>query len=317
MTPEQRIALRLLGGAAPPVDVDAIARQVADVEYDSIPTRADAVLLHASRQRTRPLIILDAGRPEVRVRFTLAHELGHIAIPWHIGEIAYHQDWSGRFGNYEHREMEAEANRFASEILMPGPWVDRIVERSSTPSEMFAEVRSARVSGQAAAIALLRHLPTGYVLAQADRETAAVTMSGKSAGTLAVPPSEGRLVDKSFYKASQAQHEAVTDRTSIYHWWRFPSEGAVIEPSHQISSRELLERIYGDLGIAGEDKKKLDYRISGIVGSANSRLGKIPWRQRYAVLNQAFAGRSGLPPLEHPDFDTFLALRAKEISDRA
>lgn len=49
-----------------------------------------------------PVIFINADRPGERIRFTLAHEFGHLIM---------HQ--------YPREEMEKEANRFAAEFLMP------------------------------------------------------------------------------------------------------------------------------------------------------------------------------------------------------
>ena len=317
MTPEQRIALRLLGKELPPVDIAAIAGRLANIEYAPIPTEADAILLYPSRKRSRPLIILNEGRPETRTRFTLAHEIGHIAIPWHVGEMVYHQDWRGKFDDYAHSEMEGEANRLASELLMPSEWLSEIVEAHSRMSEMFQMVLSANVSGPAAALALVRSLPRGYIFAQADIETGTVRMSAGSQGTPAVPPEDDSVVTEQTYQEVHAEHEQVNDRTSAFHWWHFPERIKLAEPTPKLSSRQLLDQIYAEFGITGEDRKNLDYRISGIIGSANSRLGRMPWQQRHAILTQAFGGRgTKVPVVSHPQFVAFLALRAKEISSR-
>jgi len=317
MTPEQRIALRLLGNGKPPVDIEAIAKKQADIEYDRIPADADAILLYPSRKRSRPLIILAGGRAETRMRFTLAHELGHIAIPWHVGEMVYHQHWSGKFDDYSHGEMEGEANRFAAEILMPSEWLSEITQSRPTVCDMFKKVLSAKVSGPAAALALVRNLPSGYIFAQADKATGSIMMSGRSPGTVAVLPDTGSLVGELAYEGLHAEHEQVEVNRSVFHWWRFLDKIPLSNLPSALSSRELLEQIYADSGITGEEKRRLDCRISGIIGAANSRLGRALWRKRHAVLTQAFGGRGQTVPIVgHPQFDVFLALRAKEITSR-
>lgn len=54
-----------------------------------------------------PLIIINNNIPNSRKRFTIAHELGHLLMHYKGGLIG------------EARDLEKEANRFASEFLMP------------------------------------------------------------------------------------------------------------------------------------------------------------------------------------------------------
>ena len=62
---------------------------------------------------------------EPRRRFTLAHELGHVCIPWHNGDIKCETD--NNYFNINGKKLldtqELEANIFASEILMPTGWI--------------------------------------------------------------------------------------------------------------------------------------------------------------------------------------------------
>ena len=97
----------------PPVDIREIVRLFADIEEDSIPGDCDAVLVPPNNKRGRPLIILDKGKPETRKRFTLAHELGHLKIPWHTPLIAACHIFLPRVTELYYQSGEAEANRFA------------------------------------------------------------------------------------------------------------------------------------------------------------------------------------------------------------
>ena len=106
-----------------PVDVAGIARNYCDVEWDDVPF-VDAVLVGKTR-RERPLIVLANCKPRRRERFTLAHELGHALIPWHLGVMTCHTDWRNP------DPEEVEANRFASELLLPRAYVEQqSLERS-------------------------------------------------------------------------------------------------------------------------------------------------------------------------------------------
>lgn len=65
----------------------------------------DAFSVWAGREMLRPVIVTIAGAPGDRLRFNLAHELGHLVMHQTIKD-----DLS---------EIEREANRFAGELLLP------------------------------------------------------------------------------------------------------------------------------------------------------------------------------------------------------
>lgn len=101
-----------------PIDVQGIARSlgiiVKEVEADSfegcaIKVKGKAGILLGKRNIYEP-----------RKRFTVAHELGHISIPYHEGEkYVCKADDMVRFKAYGIADEEAEANEFAAELLMP------------------------------------------------------------------------------------------------------------------------------------------------------------------------------------------------------
>lgn len=77
-------------------------------------------------QESPPIIELNTEITfEPRRRFTLAHEIGHICIPWHTGiTVCSLDDPSYKVqGQTLINTQELEANTFASELLMPTPWI--------------------------------------------------------------------------------------------------------------------------------------------------------------------------------------------------
>lgn len=65
----------------------------------------DAFSLWADTDPRRPTLVMTAGKPGDRMRFNLAHELGHLVL---------HQAFQGT-----RADAEAEANSFAAEFLLP------------------------------------------------------------------------------------------------------------------------------------------------------------------------------------------------------
>lgn len=71
------------------------------------------------------IIYNDINKPSQRIRFTLAHELGHIVLG--------HLEFDGclyRLSNNEYKVLETEANQFASQLLSPEPLIRDILKQS-------------------------------------------------------------------------------------------------------------------------------------------------------------------------------------------
>ena len=77
--PEIKLAKRLVERykLRPPVDVETLARDYAEVEFDNIPFDVDGVCLDLKVSGKKPHIIVNTAATDTRRRFTLAHELGH------------------------------------------------------------------------------------------------------------------------------------------------------------------------------------------------------------------------------------------------
>lgn len=103
-----------------------------------------------------------------RRRFTLAHELGHIIIPWHNGDtkcIAGDNNYTRIAGKKYLDTQELEANIFASEILMPIEWLkEKISENRGTFKDLIKNVAAeAKTSIMATFFALEQAMPSGNV----------------------------------------------------------------------------------------------------------------------------------------------------------
>lgn len=121
--PEEKLAARLIKkhSLKPPFDLLALVSSYADVEETQLPVVGDGISIGLGGSTT-PLILINSEQVKTRKKFTLAHELGHVIIPWHTGTILS-DDSNLLQSEYEYREMEIEANRFAAELLMPTEWI--------------------------------------------------------------------------------------------------------------------------------------------------------------------------------------------------
>ena len=135
MTPVEKMAARVLARhrLQPPYDLDTLVKNYADIEEHHFPFDADGVTIGIGGDK-KPQILINSSPPMTRKKFTLAHELGHIIIPWHTGTIVSHINPEG--ANLEYREMESEANQFAAELLIPKGWLLNL-QNNFTSAESF------------------------------------------------------------------------------------------------------------------------------------------------------------------------------------
>lgn len=119
-------------------------------------------------QESPPIIELNTEITfEPRRRFTLAHEIGHICIPWHTGiTVCSLDDPSYKVqGQILINTQELEANTFASELLMPTLWIQsnfNLIDFEM--KELIKKVSSkAKTSIMATLYALENALPPGHV----------------------------------------------------------------------------------------------------------------------------------------------------------
>ena len=103
-----------------------------------------------------------------RRRFTLAHELGHICIPWHNGDVKCiaGEHYIQVSGKRLLDTQELEANIFASELLMPTSWVkEKIEEYLEQGFQILVRniTESAQTSTMACFFALENAMPSGNI----------------------------------------------------------------------------------------------------------------------------------------------------------
>ena len=127
--PEVKMAKRLLSkhSLQVPFIISDLVSEYASILYMVIPLEGvDGVCLNLKTPGKKPKIILNSGITERRKNFTLAHELGHIIIPWHYGTFIDENEGNPHEIDSPYLGLEFEANRFASELLMPFDWIKSI-----------------------------------------------------------------------------------------------------------------------------------------------------------------------------------------------
>lgn len=121
-----QVLARYWSGRTLPVDPFEIARQVGL----SLLTTFDASGWYKPNQG---VIYYNPSEPYVRQRFTVAHELGHHFL--NHGERP--RDGVAQFNMYNFDPVEAQANRFAAELLMPAATVEFFARSNATNSVAY------------------------------------------------------------------------------------------------------------------------------------------------------------------------------------
>lgn len=124
----------------PPTPVEDICRHFG-IKYILDADIESEALLIIDEKVSRPLIAVKANkRYESRVKFSLAHELGHFIIPEH--QDPKYNCTLGDLNDYHDKSAEIEANQFAAELLMPSQWLTPEIRRRDVTLNMlqtFAE----------------------------------------------------------------------------------------------------------------------------------------------------------------------------------
>lgn len=319
LEPEEEIASRLTGRwqLAPPIPVDWLVAKFADVEEDDLPVSADAITL-GLKSGDRPRIIVEKSRADVRRRFTLSHELGHIVIPWHVGTMVIsHIAGYESFDDFVYRSMETEANRFASELLIPSAWLAPLVAAPDPVDELHKRVAgTAEVSVVAAAFSLIRALPPGYAFVELEDGT--VKRFGQSPGTSVPQYEAGSSLQPSsaFGLATYRQSVPTPSKTEVI-WGVFHGSDSPLAADDSREWREALRCILDELLLGTSEADSAYKSINGIVGYAHGRLKGGSYEQMLAFLRQRFSNRPNLATIvAHRDFELFLALRARALTGR-
>lgn len=319
---EEILAARVVDrfGLNPPVDLHRVAEACAEVESDAIPGRCDGLVIGLHASTSPPLILLKDSAPALRQRFTFAHELGHVLLPWHLGD--YVCDTTRWFADAAHHLVAAEtqANRFAAHLLVPPPWLLELIDDvgSDEPLQlMLTTADEAQVSPYVACIRLVMTLPKGHAFAIVGHDQG-VALSGESPGSKITPPEVGEPLDRRRLDRTAMRVAEHTYGTKTVIWWSFLESDLADddEESDDRSAAEILSLLLERHG--GERSGTLQQRLGGIVGYANGvakRQGITSAAQLYPWFRSRFATIRDIPEavLEDPDFTRWLKKRAEDL----
>lgn len=113
-----------------PTPIEELAKRLDITEIAELNTEGFEGGLITNEERTSGIILVNKNSTRERRKFTIAHELGHFLIPSHkpvkAGEFLCNREamysWDLK-DQKRYMQMEAEANLFASLVLMPPPYL--------------------------------------------------------------------------------------------------------------------------------------------------------------------------------------------------
>ena len=262
-TKEERLAKRFSQkrNLSVPFDVEVLAKSLADLQEKTFPDELDGICIDVKGRNGKPRIWIQKGLRPRRRNFTLAHEIGHIVIPWHTGSIVDDLDIDGSYESSFYFDMEKEANRFAAELLMPKEWACSLIDRAEhMQNAMRAIYDIAKVSAQAAALRVIQLGPPGYVMS-ATRD-GAITWSQKTAGTTTRLPLRGEFITNVQMHTHHDPLLLQIGRT-VYYWWK-ERDSIEVPPNPEVVWRDVLDEIVSD--VAAPEPHKIKQRIKAIIG---------------------------------------------------
>lgn len=315
---EVKLASLVLGryGLFPGFHMEEFVAEFMEIRDETIPFDIDAVFFYAQNRNT-PTIIINSSLSPQRRRFTLAHEMGHYFIPWHVGTIVCHTDPRLHMGRYMYESMETEANRFASELIIPSEWLLDLISKHRSIKRVSEIVRNSGVSGTAVNIALVNNLPAGYMFVQTNRQ-GKVQYSDETDNTYARSPIKGATFDETAFAKVAAKYELIQTESYTTHWFRFGRKLRTHKEEETGSdSKTIIRKLVVDVTDDEVIQKNMLCRINGVVGGLNSAADCTSPEEFADALFQRFASKEDLCfLLSKPEFCQFIRRKSEELFRR-
>lgn len=296
LPPERRIAelVSRRHKLSIPVDIEALTARYAQVEYHDWPFACDG--LAALTMCNPPKIFIKREQDPRRTAFTIAHELGHVMIGWHVGAAPC--DIFSNEGPTTSPE-EREANRFAGSILLPRHAAAGVVALGGIKG-LFDALETCGMSAEACAIEMSSILLPGFVMFVGQR-------SYVSSGTT---PRETRSEARK-HALAQGKVQIGSKSLSWYQLTEAPPPVTIVTDSRKPT--ELLRAaIAFETGDPAEAQALL-MRINGIVGAATTTDRTADESAIYSIMKYRVSTHRDIPPtiVDSGEFDQYLYLKAR------
>lgn len=302
-----------------PVDVEQLASKYAKLSFHDIPEDFDGITI--KERYKEPKIIINNIRNSNRKNFTIAHELGHIIIPWHVGVIIDETTSSTEFYDSDYGQLETEANKFASCILLPRDIIDKRVKNYingsyKLPLSNFIEDISdlSNVSLLSTTFRVFKFLPPNFYFFVIGKKSS-VQYRGNSRGSSSLEIFEDISLDNMYKKCS-----IHTDRYTFY-FFEITHSHSVQQYSDDHNWEPTLKFIISEQGFSERENKRLYgsicSRFGGYYGS-NLKGRGYSFDVFYNILHDRVTTFYGDIDwlIKHDDFILFFIQKVSEIYNR-
>lgn len=304
-----------------PIPVEELAGSVAEIEECAWPYDCDAIVVGLLDSES-PTIFLKQGINRRRRRFTLAHELGHIEISWHVGELACHLSETASFdveplraardpddilARSRIREQEAEATRFASYLLMPEAILRPIVATGDM-RHVFEQANLFDVSVQAFILRLRAMLQPGFIFTHHDSGGRRIYATS---GTV-WPSGSGTDFDALQVKEHSTAHGVGHISGRTVHWFQL-AKFEKLEDTHETrSSTQILRDLLTEFISDPLEQQSIFASINGIAGGSLSRPRATSADQVLSLLRHKFSDFRRQDIVCSPTFDVYLRRKTED-----
>jgi len=315
--PIENLASRVVCGhnLVPPVDIESLASKYAKIKFAPLSENLDGISAFLKTGET-PLIIVNSERPTSRIRFTLAHELGHVLIPWHIGSVASHIDGFEESSDLIYREMEREANLFASSILLPVRWIHQFDDAEELIGFVERAPDDLGVSRTAFCLSVIRRLPPGWMYVETDYQGMVAFTSQSPGSRMSGAFREGYFNALDFTSTGAEVYEYKNSINTVYfvHSSSISIEAGYVSTDWRTTLQEILSDTFDD-EVYGT---RIARSINAITGCELGRSSADSVDEYVHRLAQRFVGRSVIPRsvLSHVKFPEYIRRRASDYWER-
>ncbi|SDK21547.1 protein of unknown function [Nocardioides sp. YR527] len=265
----------------------------------------DAIMLRLGSS-DRPKIYYRATTNAQRERFTLAHELGHLTLPWHLPRANCQVQSEAGLMDLRHYTSEDEADVFASCLLLPDRWLLELTRaHGDDMTGILQELEVANVSTLAALRGLRRTLLAGWAF-----------VAYRGGFRLATPGT-----DVSLYAAdapTRLKKDSVAYGSAELNGYRvdwFQLAETLVPPSREDGDQRAVGDILNDAlsAYAPQDVTHLVSVCNGKVGGSLREWAGRPAVETYSSLVYRFQISEHEPMLAIPDFRLWLAEKARDV----
>jgi hypothetical protein len=255
-------------------------------------------------------LLINSKLNEKRQKFTLAHELGHIIIPWHTGTIISHTN--AEFDSHlewEYRTMEGEANRFSAELLMPSIWLNSYYAKKQKIEHLILKtLELCKTSLDATLIKIFNELAKPVICFEMFGDNQIL----KKFSTKAAPRpgyANGDVLDENpFTIPARISNFEIDGRR--FKAWEFDFDALpIIEETDPRQWREILDEILNET-----NSQNLKQSINATLAATFQRNKYLEKQRIYNEILKSFNGRNDLIKIvTYPLFSEYVIKRINEL----